>query len=232
MVEHKITDLLHFLKIIENLDFENYVRRDILIFRGQSKKGNLLPNIARDKKEVETKTLEVHLLDQLRLIGAKFLAKENSYLELMVLGQHYGLKTRLLDWTSNPLIALWFACNDNVENDTYVYILETTGLMDKEIYTKCPFSNNTTIVIQPKLNNDRILAQQGFFTLHFYSEQHNRIIALEEDGSIKDRLIEICIPNSSREEIIDSLNRIGVSSRTIFPDLQGLCHHLNYVNKL
>src|SRR5580658_5305020 len=40
--------------------------------------------------------------------------------------QHYGMKTRLLDWTGNPLTALWFACSNEFkkDNDSVVYMLK------------------------------------------------------------------------------------------------------------
>ncbi|MEG0834692.1 MAG: FRG domain-containing protein, partial [Christensenellaceae bacterium] len=48
-------------------------------------------------------------------------------LEKLVYMQHYGCPTRLLDITSNPLVALYFACVDNSDKDGVVYEFETSG---------------------------------------------------------------------------------------------------------
>lgn len=48
-------------------------------------------------------------------------ARPKNDKEFLFLAQHYGLPTRLLDWTYNPLIALYFACCSNFDKDGIVY---------------------------------------------------------------------------------------------------------------
>ena len=47
--------------------------------------------------------------------------KSNDY-ELLSIAQHTGLPTRLLDWTHNPMVALFFSCIENLEKDGAVFI--------------------------------------------------------------------------------------------------------------
>ena len=204
-----------------------------MIFRGQPVKGGLLPGIARTDNGRDTSEAEKEVIEQLALMGASFLtSQEQNSLELLVLAQHFHLKTRLLDWTSNPLAALWFACSDPELKDVYVYALEADKLLRKDVYDKCPFSYHATRVFQPRLTNPRIVAQEGWFTLHEYSAKRKKFVPLEKNPKVTPHLIEFLVPERIKSKIIEGLDHLGISYRTLFPDLEGLCRYLNWKQEL
>ncbi len=229
MREVVVENLVGFVKETDVLDLLS----ELVIFRGQPVKGNLIPSIARKKVNADTTDQEKHVLKQIGLMGASFLSvPESQSLELLVLAQHFGLKTRLLDWTSNPLAALWFACADAQKGDVFVYALESDRLLMEDVYAKDPFTAAKTRAFQPRLNNPRVIAQHGWFTLHRYSVKSKKFVPLEVNPDTKPLLTEIRIPAAKRGEILSALDRHGVSHRTLFPDLGGLCQHLNWKYKL
>lgn len=212
---------------------EFHDRSGLVLFRGQSVKGNLLPGIARRDPKEDTTENEKKLLKQLSLQGASLLANVGSSdLDLLVAAQHYGLKTRLLDWSTNPLAALWFACNDRSNGDVYVYALEADSLLEEDVYSKNPFTTARTSVIQARLNNARINAQNGWFTLHRYSKSSGRFVALDRNPNAVKHLHQFKVPATRCAELLKSLDRHGVCARTLLPDLAGLCQHLNWRHEL
>jgi len=230
MREESVKDFGDFIRHTEVFD----LIYDLTVFRGQPVKGNLVPSIARKNPAVDTTTQEKELLHQLRLMGASLLPiPDSNSLELLVLAQHFGLKTRLLDWTSNPLAALWFACADpKVEVDVFVYALAADSLREEDVYREDPFASSETRVFQPRLNNVRLIAQHSWFTLHRYSSKANGFVPLDVSPETKENLTEIRIPATSRHDVLRSLERHGISRRTLFPDLQGLCLHLNWKHEV
>ena len=122
---HAITTLTDYLNCIKEISYNDPIDNKNIYrcFRGQANKNwELIPSLFRDNNLDEYK-----LLKESRRILWKELNIFNS-LEQLTLLQHYGLPTRLLDVTMNPLVALYFAClppkEEKVDVDGAVYIID------------------------------------------------------------------------------------------------------------
>jgi hypothetical protein len=92
-----------------------------LIFRGHSDASSaykIIPTIGRIDRSVEM--IENLMVNEMITLRPEEFDGIKSDFDLLSKLQHYGLPTRMLDFTFNPLIALFFACNEETRTDSRV----------------------------------------------------------------------------------------------------------------
>lgn len=107
----------------EQEDTSNYQ----IFYRGQSdKKYGLLPSIYREKALIQNE--DKIFRDIIAQCPTDFKGSTSTF-EKLVKMQHYSLPTRLLDITTNPLVALYFACdNDEVDGKLFRFKVRTSDI--------------------------------------------------------------------------------------------------------
>src|ERR1017187_7723098 len=92
-------------------------------------------------------------------------APENDW-EWMAIAQHHGLPTRLLDWTTNPLVAAFFAVESASNTDGAIYAYRLRHFINT-YETLDPFNPGKLMKKYiPRHITNRITAQSGLFTIH------------------------------------------------------------------
>ncbi len=211
---------------------------DILLFRGQPVDEPLLPKVARlhnirRKWDIpQRRSLhenELHMLDEFKLRSRPFLSTtpENEW-NWLALAQHHGMETRLLDWTFNPMVALYFALAEADSSQPVVWIAMTTP---SHILTPLedadPFDLKRTTFFRPNLISPRIIAQDGWFSMHKYVARNDSFIPLEKNKSFRQYLTKITIHGKPLEHLAQ-LHLCGGHRAALFPDLDGVAKYINW----
>jgi hypothetical protein len=211
-------------------------------YRGHADKTwKLVPSVARTPANLAA---EATLIKRFKQNALPFIQRRpNDEWEWMFLLQHYGVPTRLLDWTEAPLVALFFACENEEHHgqDGTVWCLLPTELnklanvslnhaMELPFLGVEPVTNSYlpsviakehTTKLKPVAatairDSARMYAQLGTFTI-IHREAH----AIEELDPQK-HVWRWIVPKSKKKSILTELSKLAINRLTLFPELSSV----------
>lgn len=185
----------------------------------------------------------------------------NEYIELAIQAQHYGLHTRLLDWTYDFWVAVYFSIIDYVRSDFdkssesecfAIWCMDYSNLLLTQI-TGNMFNferlQNLYIVREAFYKNRNMSAQKGLFT--FWQVEQISSVDSKIDVSPLDELIQLdleispndspifyklIIPKMDSHNLYKLLHNNGYSTARLFPDYnyikQSIEDECKFINKI
>ena len=188
----------------------------------------------KDREDIE----KASYFDFVTQAGALLPADNSSWNNAFAM-QHHGLPTRLLDWTENFAIALFFALRD-AEGDCCVWILDPfslneatmeraelcrpddlRGSYDDYFISSTMVLEGPAVAISPLRHQPRLLHQCAGFTVH---GKLNAPLELLYPNTLE----RVLIPKAAVGDAWAFLDLAGISEFTLFPDLDGLANEIHY----
>ncbi len=245
--------VVHSFEELQNLVFKDcydtkiHRYRNDYVYRGVSD-GNYPLITTLNRECSHDLSLETNIIRSFKKYGFDELKDIDSFWQMLATGQHFGLPTRLLDWTYSPLVAAHFVTvnlND-YDKDGAIYCIDTNDsvktLPDK-LKQEVLMKNTSTFTVNgleknaKNLSELQSLSDKPFYLFFEPASGDNRMInqyslfsvcsdpkilisdLCNEDSS----LYKIIIPKENKLEIRDKLDYINISERVIYPGLDSVC---------
>lgn len=227
-------------------DYKNYtdLHKDdkIRLYRGQQQDWSLDSKLLRLVK-IKNQTnnifkIEKHVFTQFKSLYENYfpINKALSDWEILSIGQHFGLPTRLIDWTWNPMIALWFAFENPLQEVNASQRI-VWGLVANED-TLVDYNNDKLFegrfvkIFKPNYIDDRLKNQESWFSIQRFEifgkggdglPTFNNYNTLNNNDDFEHYLVKFKFHERLRMEIMSELDNLGINFLKIFPDISGLC---------
>ena len=214
-------------------------------------------SIQRSAMEFERSIIEHFKRESPILYDGELPGKDDD-VEWLFLMQHHGTPTRLLDWTDSPLIALYFAICDDESEDGELWAMypealnQLTGLTgislprSREVSFLARehlYSNHSDqmaealrmkvpeypIALKPPMKFHRMVAQLSGFTIHPIPKTGFTITDMLFD---KRFLVRYIVPAAVKRTLQQNLAALGITRRSLFPDLDGLSKSIIDAHKI
>jgi hypothetical protein len=141
--------------------------------------------------------------------------------QVLALAQHYGVPTRLLDWTETPYVAAffafsWLSLSPDRAHDIAIWCLDTTSQIWNE-------DTGIKLLSIPSPYNERLKNQLGKFTLlqSPFDSVDEHIDKVDPTGKT---LRKIILPATEARVALSDLDFMGINYSTIYPGLDGCAH--------
>lgn len=202
---------------------------EIFIFRGEISMGySLIPSIGRVNNYSKDLEKQMFLEFKRQYYSYTDLRPKND-MDVLFLAQHYRLKTRLLDWSYNPLVALYFACErevdsqkDEKKNGRIYYCTLKNKMVDNQVSPEMP-----TVMEDIQNVKSDILIVPDYTDIRYRNQQALFMLCSKPNEAIKNDINFLEIDEDSKKQIRNDLALLGYNKTFIYPMLESLCKDIN-----
>ena len=191
------------------------------------------PNVNSSSVEKNYSLYEALLINSFFREGLPYLPQlTRSYSNDRFLAQHFGVPTRFLDWSQDPLVALFFALETwDWKTDASLFMLMPDAHYLPEDVKG--FGDHGAVAITPPAIDRRIPSQKSRFTVHPYGDKTADFVALDKREGFGNLITtrtnsqirgfaRVLIPRKAKRVLFQSLLGMGVDRRNLFPGLEGV----------
>ena len=223
-------------------------------FRGHPKADyKLIPSIFRKKYDEEGLT---QMFRNRAPVLGNAPERSGHVDEWLFLMQHYGAPTRLLDWTESAIIGLFFTLytrtlnNIDENNNAALWMLHplelnklSTGkdefpntwsdhegnIVRQNLFIPFGTGENPSVLpiaIQTTYGKNVMASQKSCFTIHGENKQDFETMFQGHPFECEGYIRKYLVPSSSRKDIAEELDTLGITHSVVFPDFAGLSTEL------